>query len=504
MNVISSRLSWVGSAAICAVLMAPWSCASADQPPAGMAGLLDSSKRSQGARYASLRANMPSHLTVRRAYWEEDGERSASLSPNDQLSLCGAASTGGVEAVVAQADDTGVDLTTAFREARCYRLVASAPAGSPNIYEGPYNLFTEIIYSGGGRGMEALRYLTRKAPDGLLGVAVLAGEHEIDVLEAMELTRKESSPGTHEGMTTAQRLCREIMGRRLAKEGRKGQRLEAAAPAFAPELIDVYNDRCIDDRLDSVFRVSPGPVYAALKSGDEAAAVALLAEGEPADPAGMAIPPLHLAVRAGMDRAVGALIDAGEDVDAYDEDRFTPLGAAVYEGHPQIVLTLLRAGADPFRNYRGGLFLDYVKPFHRAVYTGSLDLVEAFLAAGVDPDYPSDPILNQTAQALLVGDTRLAKVLLRAGARFDPPAGGDSYPPDSIVTRMVRFGLTEEALDYALRNGADVNHVSQNGTALHIIRDPYQAIIPDTPRHRQAVEAILVSRGASDVRGVWR
>ena len=97
-----------------------------------------------------------------------------------------------------------------------------------------------------------------------------------------------------------------------------------------------------------------------------------------------------------MERAVGALIDAGEDVDAYDEDRHTPLGAAVSAGHPRIVLALLRAGADPFRNYRGGFFLDDVKPFHQAVYIGSLDLVEAFLAAGVDPNYPNDPILNQT------------------------------------------------------------------------------------------------------------
>lgn len=99
------------------------------------------------------------------------------------------------------------------------------------------------------------------------------------------------------------------------------------------------NRRCKDERHilhDAVKGLDNGPVILALLEAG--------AEIEAVDDDLMT--PLHAAVKANRDKTVRMFLDAGADVDAGDKDGATPLHHAVFKSHPEVVKALLDGGAD--------------------------------------------------------------------------------------------------------------------------------------------------------------
>lgn len=84
---------------------------------------------------------------------------------------------------------------------------------------------------------------------------------------------------------------------------------------------------------------------------------------------------------------VQALIDAGTDVNAYDNQYASPLYYAISESHTEIVRLLLGAGADPHRGIipEGPGFSWGSDALSLALSIGSSELVDVLLKSGADP-----------------------------------------------------------------------------------------------------------------------
>ena len=101
------------------------------------------------------------------------------------------------------------------------------------------------------------------------------------------------------------------------------------------------------------------------------AAVVLMGCGPSAD--------IHQAAEAGNIKAVKQLVAAGVDVNAQDEDRWTPLYTAAREGHKEVVELLIAKGADV--NLKNGLGQT---PLHTAARFFHKDIVELLITKGAD------------------------------------------------------------------------------------------------------------------------
>ena len=88
---------------------------------------------------------------------------------------------------------------------------------------------------------------------------------------------------------------------------------------------------------------------------------------------------IHQAAYDGNIEAVKQHIAAGAEVNAKDEDSWTPLHLAVHGGHIGIVELLIAKGADVNAKDDGG-----VTPLHDAAYEGHNEIAELLIAKGAD------------------------------------------------------------------------------------------------------------------------
>lgn len=95
--------------------------------------------------------------------------------------------------------------------------------------------------------------------------------------------------------------------------------------------------------------------------------------------------PLHAAAKQGDVSQCMALVDAGGDVDALDEDRHTALHWACDSGHVKVVQLLLENNANP--NVQN---IDGSAPLHMACACEHEDIVRVLLACGADPNLRDD------------------------------------------------------------------------------------------------------------------
>jgi ankyrin repeat protein len=201
-------------------------------------------------------------------------------------------------------------------------------------------------------------------------------------------------------------------------------------------------------------------LFAAIRSGDDAR-VRELVQAEPAlasarDDAGLSAVLTALYNR--REAAVGALLDAGPELDVLDAaatgrldvlrthlesdqdalaarspEGFTPLHLAAYFGGGPAVKMLLAAGAAADADAENPA---RVRPLHSAVAALDHEAAEALLDAGADPDAAQQGGYTPLLAAAHHDDVQMVALLLRHGAKRDL-AADDGRDPAAMAGERV-------------------------------------------------------------------
>ena len=164
-----------------------------------------------------------------------------------------------------------------------------------------------------------------------------------------------------------------------------------------PGAASAHNEQGVSALLFAIYHRNEAARDALLEAGAavgpaEAAALGRLDGLDPAARSGDGFTSLHLAAFFGGAEAVRALLAAGADADADDDNPFKvrPLHSAVSVRDEEATRALLEAGANPnVRQQRGYTAL------HGAAHNDYVELVELLLAHGADASLTTDD--GQTA-----------------------------------------------------------------------------------------------------------
>lgn len=144
----------------------------------------------------------------------------------------------------------------------------------------------------------------------------------------------------------------------------------------------------------------------------------------------------------GDEAAVQAALEAGQDVDALAPDGFTPLGLAVFFGHPELARLLLDAGADPSLQAANG---QRSGPIHAAVTRGDLATLELLLLKGADANAAQQGGLRPIHEAAASGNLSVVALVLLFGA--DPSAKTDDGKTAADIAREKGNARLAELID---------------------------------------------------------
>lgn len=178
----------------------------------------------------------------------------------------------------------------------------------------------------------------------------------------------------------------------------------------------------------------------AVQAGD-AEGVARLARPAAVNVAGLGgMTPLMLASQLGRPDMVATLLAAGAAIDAVDERGFTALFYGCYNpdedrGHPEVVELLLGAGADKEAKIGFG-----VRPLMYAAGNGEAGVVQALLRGGADPLARNE--VGRTA-LMMVKDrdyVDVINILHEAEAMLEVAGCGSRNAPDMQVVTFLKPG----------------------------------------------------------------
>ena len=125
---------------------------------------------------------------------------------------------------------------------------------------------------------------------------------------------------------------------------------------------------------------------------------------------------LHLAALYGQPKVMRLLVEAGADIDAYDSQGNTPLLIAAEQRRTDVVMELIKLGADVNRKKKPR----FTTPLHAAVLRMDMGSVVALLTAGADVNAVVDgKYLEWTPDTNYYHSSHEEKVHLRCGC-FTP------------------------------------------------------------------------------------
>jgi ankyrin repeat protein len=195
---------------------------------------------------------------------------------------------------------------------------------------------------------------------------------------------------------------------------------------------------------------------------DIAVAIAIVLAPVGASP--VAADDLSVAVKARNEEQVLALLRAGADPNRHASYE-TPIGLAAALGPPEIVVSLLDAGADPRVRGFGG-----ASPLHTAVLSGQSEIARILIQRGADVDALDNlgrtPLLTYASGS--AHNLEVLHVLLKAGAN---PNAADPVSEISVLDYVALQGHVDEA-EALVAAGAKVNgRDSYFKTPLHFALD---------------------------------
>lgn len=144
---------------------------------------------------------------------------------------------------------------------------------------------------------------------------------------------------------------------------------------------------------------------------------------------------------AGDTMAIERHLAAGQQVNQRAPDGFTPLGLAVFFGHPALAQRLLDAGADV--NARADN-PQRVAALHAAVARRDVEMVAILLARGATVDLTQQQGITPLHAAAAAGRDDLVQLLLQAGA--DPRRADDEGRDAAEHARQHGHAAMAEAL----------------------------------------------------------
>jgi uncharacterized protein len=168
--------------------------------------------------------------------------------------------------------------------------------------------------------------------------------------------------------------------------------------------------------------------------------------------------PMMQAATDGNLSTVSSLVRKGESVNAVT-GQGTALTKAAKAGHRDVVLALVRAGADPNLGVDEG----QPSPLHHMTAAGELQGIRALIAAGANLDHRDEQGMTPLAIAAKNGNLPVARALIGGGANVNSVIQGRSL----LMLVVERNSLLMAQV--LIKAGADVNYRSSAGdTALQI------------------------------------
>lgn len=174
--------------------------------------------------------------------------------------------------------------------------------------------------------------------------------------------------------------------------------------------------------------------------------------------------------------AARALIDAGADLNARDNNGWTLLTSAASSGHADVVKLLLGAGADVnARSVSGST------PLSWAVTAGHADVAKLLIGAGADVNAQDKDGWTLLHWAASSGHADVAKVLLDGGADVNARDKDGSTP-----LRMAMSWGHADAAKVLVAAGADVNARDNDGRTPQDYAAARKSAAPRSENHETA------------------
>lgn len=228
------------------------------------------------------------------------------------------------------------------------------------------------------------------------------------------------------------------------------------------EITDTSNSQS-DSEDDSSARWSP--LHRAASRGHVAAVQAMVSAGANKDAVDDEnCTALHLAVFRGHEDVVEALLGAGAKIDTHDNEGETPLHTAAGSGNLNMVRVLLKASSLEVVNGNGGVHLS-LSPLHRAALGGHSEVMRELLAHGACLGSLSCGGRSVLHACAMSGSGEAVRVLLERDAELE--ARDEHGCTATHIAAGHRLGSVA-TLEAFLKAGADMHATSNAGeTPLH-------------------------------------